>query len=125
MDLLLWGTDRVSLNVIKIIHVPCSKTRYHMYSNSCTVMRYNNIQTCGNPRTFWPSPACPQYAFSYGDINDHRRYRHNYTSSFLLSHFRNISLKTKMKFCNRCSFCNHRIIFMITIFTLLLNLFNL
>ena len=51
MDLLLWGTNRESLNVIKIIHVPCSKTRYHIYSNSCTVMGYNNIQTCGNART--------------------------------------------------------------------------
>ena len=25
--------------------------RYHIYSNNCTIIRYNNILTCGNPAT--------------------------------------------------------------------------
>jgi hypothetical protein len=24
---------------------------YHIYSNKCTIIRYNNILTCGNPAT--------------------------------------------------------------------------
>jgi len=43
----------------KIVHVLCSKTSHHTYSNNCTIIRYSNILTCGNPPTyfglFWPS----------------------------------------------------------------------
>jgi hypothetical protein len=53
----------------KIVHVPCSKMSHHthtlydththththtyiyIYTNSCTIIRYSDIQTCGNPPT--------------------------------------------------------------------------
>jgi hypothetical protein len=41
---------RVTLRcILKVIHV----TSYHagLYFNNCTVIRYSNIQTCGNPPT--------------------------------------------------------------------------
>lgn len=37
------------MGIIKIVHVPCSKTNHHIYSNSCAIIRYSNIQTCGKP----------------------------------------------------------------------------
>jgi hypothetical protein len=35
----------------KLIHVPCSKTGHSIQSNNCTIIRYNNIKTCGSPPT--------------------------------------------------------------------------
>lgn len=42
----------LSYTMFRSIHVPCSKTSHHMYSNSCTVVKYNNIQICDNPPCF-------------------------------------------------------------------------
>ena len=62
----------------ELIHVPCSKTSHHIYCNTCILSSLHHC-LC---RRGW-------IGFIHGDINSHRRRR-------------NISLKTKMVFCNRC-----------------------
>jgi hypothetical protein len=55
--------------VFKIIHVLCSKTSHYIYSNNCTIIRYNSIQTCGKPPTcfslFRPPSGRPKHV---GDL---------------------------------------------------------
>jgi hypothetical protein len=42
-----------NVSEFKIIHVPCSKKSHYKYSNNCTKIRLNNIQTCDNPATYF------------------------------------------------------------------------
>lgn len=37
----------------KIIHIPCSKTGHTSYSNNISIIRHNNIQTCGRPTKYF------------------------------------------------------------------------
>jgi hypothetical protein len=39
--------------VFLIIRVPCSKTNHHICSKKSAIIRYNKIQTLGNPPTYF------------------------------------------------------------------------
>jgi hypothetical protein len=34
---------------LKLIRVPCSKAGHGIYSNNCTIIMYNSVQTCDSP----------------------------------------------------------------------------
>jgi hypothetical protein len=55
---------RIIMKLFKNVHVPCSKTSQNIYSNRCTIVRYNNVKTHEKPTTCFGlfRPSSGRYA---------------------------------------------------------------